>query len=65
MVKNRRDECLKHPVVVKFLNKKLSSPNVYLWIIFNILLYMMFLTFLMTYAGLQTGGKSKKTQKLC
>ena len=56
MVTYRRAECLGHPVVLKFLNHKLNSTSVRLWILGNMLLYMIFLVSLTTYTGLQTTG---------
>jgi hypothetical protein len=58
MVTHRRAKCLSHPVVVKFFNQKLNSNSVRLWIVVNMLLYMIFLVSLTTYTGLQTTGKA-------
>ena len=56
MVTYRRADCLGHPVVLMFLNQKLNSTSVRLWIVGNMLLYMIFLVSLTTYTGLQTTG---------
>ncbi|CAB3985438.1 Hypothetical predicted protein [Paramuricea clavata] len=56
MVTYRRAECLGHPVVLTFLNQKLNANSVRLWIMGNMLLYIIFLVSLTAYTGLQTIG---------
>ena len=56
MVRYKRDECLAHPVVIKFLNQKLNSRNVRLWFICNVWLYTIFLISLTLYTAAQTKG---------
>lgn len=60
MVKYKRDECLGHPLVRMFINKKLSSPRVAKLLILNTSFYIAFLMSLTIYVGLQTGGKKYK-----
>ncbi|CAB4025237.1 transient receptor potential cation channel subfamily A member 1-like [Paramuricea clavata] len=56
MVKYKRDECLGHPLVRMFINKKLGSPRVAKLFILNTTFYTAFLMSLTIYVGLQTGG---------
>ena len=57
MVKYKRYECLNHPVVVKFLDKKWNSSRARIWYISNIVLYAAFLFSLTGYIGIQRRGK--------
>ena len=57
MVNFKRDDCLAHPVVVKFLKEKLSCSNVNKWLAINFVLYVIFLLCLSAYVVLQTQGK--------
>ena len=56
MVRYKRDECLAHPVVIKFLNQKLNSRNIRLWFVCNVWLYAIFLISLTIYTATQTKG---------
>ena len=56
MVNYKRDKCLGHPLVIKFLNMKMNSPGIQKWFILNILLYTTFLLMLTTYGAIQSQG---------
>ncbi|XP_028391726.1 transient receptor potential cation channel subfamily A member 1 homolog isoform X2 [Dendronephthya gigantea] len=56
MVDNERDDCLGHPLVLKFLNYKMHSKGVKKWFYFNVFFYLIFLLSLTVYSTLQSQG---------
>ena len=56
MINSKRDNCLGHPLVVRFLNMKMNSSRVQKWFILNILLYATFLFTLTAYGAIQSQG---------
>ena len=65
MVKFKRDDCLGHPVVLRFLNEKINSSRIQKWVILNVSLYMAFLFSLTAYSSIQSGGKEKPYFNMC
>ena len=57
MVEFKREDCLAHPVVANFLDKKLHSSGENWRLNLNIFLYVLFLIMFTVYAGLQSKGK--------
>ena len=57
MIEFKREDCLAHPVVAKFLDKKWHSSSEHWWLKFNICLYVLFLIMFTVYVGLQSKGK--------
>ena len=57
MVEFKREDCLAHPVVANFLDKKLHSSSGNWWLKFNMFQYVLFLIMFTVYGGLQSKGK--------
>ena len=56
MVHFKRDECLGHPVVEKFINLKWNSLTMKKWYLANLLIYSIYLICLTTHIVIQTKG---------
>ena len=56
MINSKRDNCLGHPLVIRFLNMKMNSSRIQKWFILNILLYTTFLLTLTTYGAIHSQG---------
>ncbi|XP_028391719.1 transient receptor potential cation channel subfamily A member 1-like isoform X3 [Dendronephthya gigantea] len=56
MVNNERDDCLGHPLVLRFLNYKMHSTGFKKWFYFNVFFYLTFLLTLTVYSTLQSQG---------
>ncbi|XP_028391797.1 transient receptor potential cation channel subfamily A member 1-like [Dendronephthya gigantea] len=56
MVNTKRDNCLGHPLVLRFLSEKLNSSRIQEWLFFNILLYATFLFTLTAYGTMASQG---------
>lgn len=64
MIEYRRDECLAHPVMQKFVQLKWSSRAVRNWYFINLLLYVVFLVCFTTHTILSTAGNNRNDE-LC
>ena len=64
MVNFKRDDCLGHPVVIRFLNEKINSSRIQKWFILNILLYMAFMLPLTVYGSIQSQGEKSHLHSL-
>ncbi|XP_028392138.1 transient receptor potential cation channel subfamily A member 1-like [Dendronephthya gigantea] len=50
------DKFLRHPLVVKFLNRRMYSSSIQKWFLLSFFIYTMFLITLTTYGAIQSGG---------
>ncbi|CAB4039265.1 Hypothetical predicted protein, partial [Paramuricea clavata] len=56
MVNFKRNDCLGHPLVIRFLNEKMNSSRILICFVLNFVLYTTFLLALTTYGAIQSQG---------
>ena len=64
MVNSKRDNCLGHPLVLRFLNEKMNSSRIQKWFLFNILLYATLLFTLTAYSTIESHGNGLYISRL-
>jgi hypothetical protein len=65
MVNFKRDDCLGHPLVIRFLNEKIDSSRILICFILNFVLYTTFLLTLTTYGAIQSQGNKTGSKNAC